>query len=41
MTTRRNLDAVSVALHVGALVIWPAAVGYAVTRLLLDRLTRR
>lgn len=41
MSARRDLDLVTAALHIGALVIWPAAVGYVTARLLLDRLNRR
>lgn len=33
----RRIDATAVALHVAALVVWPAAVGWTVFRLLSDR----
>lgn len=35
--TRSPVDATTVALHVGALVVWPFAVGYTVFRLLAAR----
>lgn len=37
MTRRPPVDVVGVGLHVLALVVWPAAVGWTVFRLLADR----